>query len=136
MATARIIHFGKDDCHRVSVLRSAGYAVEDCRSLRAFREALTGGGTPDALFITESESNLEGDAISLARSCSPAPLVLFRRSHGDLSPGTFDLVIDSLTPPKHWLQEIGELIARGRTANRTVRAPQSESRSSSSACEA
>jgi hypothetical protein len=115
VASARIIHFGTDDCHRVSVLRSAGYRVEDCRSLRTFREALTEEGKPDAVFITEREGNLQGEAIALAQSCSSAPLVLFRRSHSDLNGGSFDLVIDSLTPPKYWLEEIGELITRSRS---------------------
>jgi hypothetical protein len=128
VATARIIHFGKDDCHRVSVLRSAGYAVEDCRSLRAFREALAADGRPDAVFITEREGNLQGDAISLSKSYSPAPLVLFRRSNSDLSGERFDLVIDSLTPPTRWLVEIGDLIARSQTVDRPMHAAQNGSR--------
>jgi hypothetical protein len=131
VALLRIIHFGKDDCHRLSVLRSAGYRVEDCRSLRTFREALTADGGPDAVFITETDGNLQGEAISLAQSSSSAPLALFRRSHSDLSGGSFDLVIDSLTPPTYWLEEIGELIARSRSgknggpASRTTNSPAS-----------
>jgi hypothetical protein len=140
VATARIIHYGKDDCHRVSVLRSAGYEVEDCRSLRAFGEALTAEEKPDAVFITEREGNQQGDAISLTKSRSSAPLVLFRRSHSDLRGGTFDLVIDSLTPPKYWLEEIGELIARSRRADRTMngtgQAAQNGSQPASSAYDA
>jgi hypothetical protein len=112
VASVRIIHFGADDCHRVNVLRSAGYSVDDCRSMRAFREALNAERQPDAIFITEREDDPPGDAISLTKSYSTAPLVLFRRSHGDLSDGSFDLVIESLTPPNQWLQEIDELIAR------------------------
>lgn len=117
MATARIIHFGRDDCHRVSVLRSAGYTVEDCRSLCAFRDALAADGRPDAVFITEREGNLQKDAVSLSKECSAAPLVLFRRSNSDLGEESFDLVIDSLTPPKHWLEAIGDLIGRSRTVH-------------------
>jgi hypothetical protein len=112
VASVRLIHFGADDCHRVNVLRSAGYSVDDCRSMRAFREALTAERKPDAVFITEREDDSPGDAISLTKSHSTAPLVLFRRSHGDMSDGSFDLVIESLTPPRQWLQEIDELIAR------------------------
>ena len=112
MASARIIHFGTDDCHRLTVLRSAGYAVEDCRSLHAFREALTSDGKPEAVLITECEGSLQGDAISLSRSRTPVPLVLFRRSNGDLRDESFDLVIDSLTPPTRWLVEIDDLIGR------------------------
>jgi hypothetical protein len=112
VASVRLIHFGSDDCHRVNVLRSAGYSVDDCRSMRAFQEALTGERKPDAVFITERDDDPSRDVISLTKAYSAAPLVLFRRSHGDLSDGSFDLVIESLTPPKQWLQEIDELIAR------------------------
>jgi hypothetical protein len=112
VAPVRLIHFGSDDCHRVNVLRSAGYSVDDCRSLRAFQEALAAERKPDAVFITEREDDPPGEVISLTKTYSAAPLVLFRRSHGDLSDGSFDLVIESLTPPKQWLQEIDELIAR------------------------
>ncbi len=136
MATARVIHFGRDDCHRVSVLRSAGYAVEDCRSLRAFREALAVDGRPDAVFITEREGNPQGDAVSLSKSCSSAPLVLFRRSNSELGEESFDLVIDTLTPPTRWLVEIGELIARSRTVNRTAHTAPNGSRTASTACDA
>lgn len=121
MASARILHFGKDDCHRLSVLRSAGYAVEDCRSLRAFREALEADGKPDAVFITEREDSLQGIAISLSKSCSLAPLVLFRRRHGDLREEGFDLVVDSLTSPARWLGEVGDLIARRRDCAGTTK---------------
>jgi hypothetical protein len=129
VARARIIHFGKDDCHRVSVLRSEGYAVEDCRSLRAFREALE--AQPDAVFITEREGSLQKDAVSLSRSCSTAPLVLFRRSNSDLRGESFDLVIDSLSPPTRWLMEIGELLARSGTAEAARPESRSGSRSES-----
>jgi hypothetical protein len=129
VASSRIIHFGKDDCHRVNVLRSAGYAVEDCRTLRAFREALAADRKPDAVFITEREDNLQGDAVSLSKSCSSAPLVLFRRSNSDLGEESFDLVIDSLTPPTHWLGEIGDLIVRGREVETGRSQTRSEARS-------
>jgi hypothetical protein len=115
VASVRLIHFGSDDCHRVNVLRSAGYSVDECRSMRAFQDALKAERKPDAVFITEREDDPAGDAISLTKSCSAAPLILFRRSHGDLSDRGFDLVIESLTPPQQWLQEIDELIARRHT---------------------
>jgi hypothetical protein len=111
VATVRLIHFGSDDCHRVNVLRSAGYSVEECRSMRALREALSADRKPDAVFITEREDDSPGDAISLAKSQSTAPVILFRCSHGNLSDERFDLVIEALTPPQRWLQEIDELIA-------------------------
>ncbi len=100
--------------------------MEDCRSLRAFREALTAKASPDAVFITEREGELQGEAVSLSKCFSSAPLVLFRRSHSDLSSGTFDLVVDSLTPPKRWLEEIGELIARSRKVEDRPRGLQPE----------
>jgi hypothetical protein len=111
VTSVRIIHFGADDCHRINVLRSAGYSVEDCRSLGAFHEALA-EREPAAVFVTEGDDGLPWEAVSLVKSFSAAPLVLFRRSHGDLAPESFDLAIESLTPPRQWLLAIGDLIAR------------------------
>ena len=86
--------------------------------MRALREALSADRKPDAVFITEREDDSPGDAISLTKSQSTAPVILFRRSHGDLGDGSFDLVIESLTPPTQWLREIDELIARHHSGRR------------------
>jgi hypothetical protein len=133
MASARVIHFGTDDCHRIRVLKSTGYAVEDCPSLRALQEALTASGSPAAIFVSERDGNLQRDAISLAKSCTAAPLVLFRRSNSDPHEESFDLVIDSLTSPVRWLVQVRELIARNEGRNervdRNLRTARSGSRS-------
>jgi hypothetical protein len=112
---ARVIHYGNDECHRLTVLRSAGYAVDSYNSLPQLREALTTNGKPEAVFITEDDRDSPLLVVTIAKSCSSAPLVLFRRSNAIFEEEHFDLVIDSLTPPTQWLNELQELIVHGQT---------------------
>jgi len=112
---ARVVHYGVDECHRLTVLRSAGYAVDNCSSLPQLREALSTEGKPQAVFVTEDDRDSPRPVISIAKSCSSAPLVLFRRSNAIFDEENFDLVIDSLTPPTQWLNEVQELIVNGQT---------------------
>lgn len=117
---ARVIHYGVDNCHRLTILRSLGYSVDDCSSLLQLREALTAGNKTGAVFITEDEPQGCQAAVSLAKSCTSAPLVLFRRSNADCCEGSFDLVIESLTPPQDWLHAVQGLITRCRSLSRRV----------------
>src|SRR5215472_12463406 len=45
---AKVVHFGTDDCHRLMVLRSAGYLVEDCACLEQLSGFLAGDAELDA----------------------------------------------------------------------------------------
>jgi hypothetical protein len=107
---ARVIHYGLDECHRLRILRNAGYAVDDCHSLPQLREALSTDGGAEAVFITEEIGYLPEAAVSLTKSSSRAPLVLFRCSTGEYEEEKFDLVVESLTPPQQWLSEVETLI--------------------------
>jgi hypothetical protein len=111
---ARVIHFGPDDCHRLMVLRSAGYKVDGCVSLGQLRASLLAAGEAGAVLVSDGEGVVPEDAASLARSCCSAPVVLFNRTNRSFESVTFDLVVHSLTPPEVWLREVGELIAKNR----------------------
>lgn len=111
---AHVLHFGDDDCHRVSILESAGYNVEQCASLRQFVANLQAGSQRDAIFITERDGASPSDAAAAARSHSPAPLILFRTSNRRAAEKQFDLVVDSLEPPEQWLNEVRATIEKGR----------------------
>lgn len=111
---ARVLHFGDDDCHRVTILESAGYAVEQCTSLRQFTANLQAGSERDAIFITERDGVSPAEAAAAARSHSPAPLVLFRTSNRRAPEKQFDLVVDSLEPPERWLKDVSALIEKSR----------------------
>lgn len=110
----RVIHVGPDDCHRLMVLRSAGFAVDGCVSLTQFRALLLGGSRADAILLSDGEGFAPNDAAMLARSCSSAPVVLFGGTNRTYEDAMFDLVVHSLTPPEVWLHEVDALIAENR----------------------
>jgi hypothetical protein len=110
----RIIHYGVDDCHRVPVLKFAGYSIADCQSIVQLRAALQSTEDPGAVVMTEIEDMAPRRAVSIVRSTSSAPLVLFPgRASGIFEfEFEFDLVIPVLTPPEQWLSDMAELIDR------------------------
>ena len=109
---ARVIHFGPDDCHRMMVLRSAGYAVDHCNSLIQLRSSLVSGGAAEAVMVSDGEGIAPETAIAIAKSHSSAPLVLFRSTNLSYQDSGFDLVVNSLTPPEVWLNDVHSLITR------------------------
>jgi len=114
MSAARIIQFGEDSCHRSMILQEAGYSVRGCKSVMEFRAALRTSGAADAVVITDETGNLPSEAISVAKSDSPAPVILFANSMSTYVESTFDLVVPSLTPPAKWLAKIQEKIQESR----------------------
>ncbi len=111
---AHVLHIGMDDCHRVAVLRSVGYRVDECASLPQLATALEAANGADAVFLTESDGISPEQAISLARERSSAPIILFRRSTYGMSEDEFDLVIEPLTAPEEWLNDVGSVLEWSR----------------------
>jgi hypothetical protein len=110
---ARVIHFGPDDCHRLMVLQSAGYVVEDCLSLGQLRASLA-GDEACAVLLSDGDGVAPEEALALARDCSSAPVVLFCGTNRDYEDAAFDLIVHSLTRPEVWLCEVDALIAKRR----------------------
>jgi hypothetical protein len=114
----RIVHFGTDACHRLLVLQDAGYAVNDCHSILELRSALEERHQTAAIVMTGSPGTVGRTAgrtaVRLARSCSHAPLILFRDGNDEGDKSEFDLVIPALTPPSEWLEAIATVIERCR----------------------
>jgi hypothetical protein len=111
---ARVIHFGPDDCHRLMVLRSAGFAVDGCMSLTQFRSSLVSGNHAEAVLLSDGDGFSPEEAAVLARCCSSAPVVLFSGTNRTYEGAAFDLIVHSLTPPEVWLHEVDALIAKSR----------------------
>ncbi len=111
---ARVIHFGPDDCHRLIVLESAGYAVDACDSLGQLRASLTAGGEAAAVVMSDAEGVAPEEVVSVARTHSLAPVVLFRGTNRVYEDSRFDLVVHTLTPPEVWLNEVDALISKSR----------------------
>jgi hypothetical protein len=115
---SRIVHFALDDCHRIGVLKSAGYCVDDCGdSLSRLHAALIGVWETDAVVIAESTGTLPDRVVSLVRSVSVAPLILFQSKYPHYDESEFDLIVQPLTPPDRWLSDIGALIEQRRSVH-------------------
>jgi hypothetical protein len=115
----RVIHFGPDDCHRLMVLRSAGYEVEDCDSPLQLSALLSSGASAEAVIMSDGEGVSHEEALAVARTHSNLPLILFRSTNRAYEEFEFDLVVQVLTPPEAWLNDVDALIERTRA---TVRA--------------
>jgi hypothetical protein len=106
----RILYFGRDTCHRLPVLASAGYYVENCDSVEELGVALEDREEAAALLLSDREDDVGGRAIAFMRSHSDVPVVIFRDANGDRNEAAVDLDVPTLTPPSEWLQEISALI--------------------------
>src|SRR5579871_2860155 len=107
---AHVLHFGDDDYHRISILESAGYRVEQCKSLIQLTVALKAHDDPEAIFLTESEVHQPEDAATLARESTLAPVILFRTGTVSRSEADFDLIVPTLASPQEWLHDVQTLI--------------------------
>jgi CRP-like cAMP-binding protein len=114
--SASIVHFGDDRFNRLGALRDAGYSVDACATLEQFKLALTSGFPCDALTIAEAEDALIDDAVSIARSASTAPLILFKASTQTYDSSEFNFVVPLLSEPRTWVMKIGDLISEKRAS--------------------
>jgi hypothetical protein len=121
--TARIVYFGEDTCHRLSVLKRTGYFVADCKSLEQLHTTLQFWTEADAVLMADDNGDISRDAIALTRSRSSALLILFRDSNRDDAESDFDWVVPVLTPPSNWLKDIAALIELRRMRRSAERLP-------------
>jgi hypothetical protein len=112
---ARVVHIGRDYCHRVPVLESAGYEVEGCNSAKELRNALKQFELK-AVLVSESEGAVHQDMIREVRECFDTPVVLFRETLRYFAVPNddwlFDLEVPVLQPPDIWLPDLAALIVR------------------------
>jgi hypothetical protein len=115
----RVIHFGPDECHRMMVLRSAGYAVEECGSLMQLLAVLASAAGVEAVVMSDTDGIPPRQAAAVVRDHSSLPVILFRNTNRAYEESGFDLVVDCLTPPETWLNDLNMIIERSRTELRT-----------------
>jgi len=111
---AHVLHIGMDDCHRVAVLRSVGYYVDECASLAQLAATLQIRRDPQALFLTDCEGIRPDEVVTLARQLTAAPVIFFPSSNYGASEDVFDLVIPPLTAPEKWLKDVNALLEWSR----------------------
>ena len=108
---ARVVYFGDDDCYRITVLRRAGYEAEECHSLSLLESNLIQFPATDAVAIAERDETVDAEkAISLVRSKSTVPLILFQGRNRVIETSAFQLVVPPLTDPGVWLNDLATLI--------------------------
>jgi hypothetical protein len=112
MAANWIAHFGADTHYRLAVLTRAGYSVEKCNSPAQLHALLTGIRIVDAVIVSEGDGDTPYDAISLTRSNSTIPLILFQSGNPHYDEAEFDLIVPVLTQPREWLNKVAALLAR------------------------
>jgi hypothetical protein len=110
----RVIHFGWDDCHRVQVLRSAGYEVRELACVAELLRDLQKDEQVDLVVISVLDQRSAEEAAELVRKHCAVPLILFRRYQNRLNEGIFDRVFSSMNDPQVWLNETAALIEHGR----------------------
>ena len=84
--------------------------MTSCSTLMEFRQALADQIQTDAICVTEATELIPENAIRLVREYSSAPVVLFRVSSREYDEAPFALVVQSLTHPGLWLQDLRTLI--------------------------
>lgn len=119
---ATLIHFGCDDCHRVAVLKSAGYDIHEPKTLDELGILLLQDQHVAAVIISEEDSRSAEQAATVARERTNVPVILFRRSGTDLNEHLFDRVYASFLQPDEWLAETAELIELNRISCERLKA--------------
>jgi CRP/FNR family transcriptional regulator, cyclic AMP receptor protein len=112
--SARIIHFGSDNLHRIWTFKNAGYTVEGCNSTTELQHLLVSGGPLDAVAVTEAEESSSENVLSMIRSASSVPVILFRRTTRDQMDPNFDLTVPISEASAKWLGNIARLIDGSR----------------------
>jgi hypothetical protein len=110
-SSARVLHVGEDVCFRISVMEAAGLVV--CRSNgtdEGISEALRDAGISAVAFSQLRSAHL----VSVARSLTPAPLILFRDPDVEVEESEFDVVIPPATAPARWLKSLATAIEDAR----------------------
>lgn len=126
---ARVIHFGVDACYRLSVLRRAGYDIENCRNLDELCDALQSEGETDAVMVNDSDGSMSPQAIFLVRTRTTAPIIVFPSSIQAYLVEDVDLLVPAFTPPEEWLLDLANLIVHTRVLRAHSRSLREESQS-------
>lgn len=126
---AKIVHFGIDSCYRLGVLRRAGYVIENCSNLEEVCAAVKPDRETDAIMINDSDGSLPPHAISLVRTRTTAPIIVFPSSLRLYQPQEIDLLVPAFTPPEEWLIDLANLIVQGRALRAYSRSLQEQSQS-------
>jgi hypothetical protein len=110
---ARVLYFSAADaCRRPDVLRSVGFTVHECTAFAELAACLGAGENPDLVCVSDDGHGSAARALTLVRSLSTAPAVLFANGSEAVPESSWDLEVPALTHPGTWLSRIVELAKR------------------------
>jgi hypothetical protein len=125
MTSGQVLFVGDDLCARANVLEHVGYSVVRCAcDVDAVRNALV-GWVDAVLFQCTPEPPSEA-VLSMCRTITDAPILLFADQNSFFNPGDFDVVVRNLCNPRDWLPELAAMIASSRDRQR-AKPPQAAS---------
>jgi len=112
MATATILHVGRDICQRIPLMGSGGFAVSQSEdSVRAIRKVFAAGDSYSAITFHTDVFAPSEDSVWVARSLSAAPFVLFENpSFYYCNKSDFDIVIPACARPSCWLKMLHDAV--------------------------
>lgn len=120
--SARLIHVGEDHWHRLQVLRTAGMSVDQCRDVNELTVTLCTGTDPYGVLLAASPIFDPAPAVKIIRPVTECPVILFASGLIVPEPQQYDLVVDPLTYPRKWIDDICEIIRRSRQIRAESRA--------------
>jgi hypothetical protein len=107
---ARILHFGLDQCHRIAVLRRAGFYVTEAASLYEVHLLFRSRLPFDAVVVSEDDRTDPREVLELVQRKTKVPVLLFRKANREIDRRGFSYVSQPLDSPGHWLNERALLV--------------------------
>lgn len=121
MATADILYVGADTCCRIPVLERSGLTVYRAEGLiPAILNVFAAREYFSAITFNTDVLELPRKMVSVTRSLSAAPLILFENLYVYPDKSDFDLIVPPLTTASRWLKQLHDLIkASGKQQERS-----------------
>lgn len=99
-----------DACRRPEVLRSVGFTVHECTVLSEMVSCLRAGENPDLVCVADCWEEPAESVLTLVRSLTGAPMVLFSSGRHLYAQGAWDLEVPAMTHPRVWLSRIVQMM--------------------------
>jgi hypothetical protein len=107
---AKVLFFGQDTRRRIPALKRAGYCVTAYASVVQMHPSIVEDPDAVAVAISGMWKPFLHDPISVTRTQTRIPFVLFASQELSPAQSMFDLVVPASRPPSRWLREIDLLI--------------------------
>lgn len=108
-----MLYFSASDaCRRPEVLRWVGFTVQECTALSDLAGRLRSGEAPDLVCVADGWDEPVELVLSLVRSYTSAPVVLFSSGRHLYPEVAWDMEVPVMTHPGEWVSRVVELLER------------------------